>query len=152
MASGDDPVARPRTVSGLPRTRWPILAAARRPTSAGVGTMTTCMCLPRGRSQTLEDVGDLVLERLGLGAEDRLDVVADLDHAGGAERLEAAPVDLVLVGDLHPEPGNAGVDVDQVLPAPEGGDELLRLALGLALGRRRRRRRCRQHRARPAGP
>ena len=35
------------------RIRWPILAAASRPTSAGVSTMTTCMCLPPG---TLADV------------------------------------------------------------------------------------------------
>ena len=33
---------------------------------------------------------------------------------------------LLLVGDLHPQPGDAGVDVDQVVPAAEGGDQLLR--------------------------
>src|SRR6476469_8536464 len=140
MASGDDPVARPRTVSGRLRTRWPILAAASRPTSAGVDTMTTCMPLPGGRAwrTCLEDILDLALERFGLGAEDRLHVVADLDHAGGTERLETALVDLALVGDLHPEPGDAGVDVDQVLPATECGNELFRLGVGRGAGRQRR--------------
>ena len=87
------------------------------------------------RGGTGHGVRDLALQDLGLGAEDGLHVVADLDHAGGAERLQASLVDLVLVGDLHPQPGDARVDVDQVLPAPEGGDQ----PLGLGVGERSRR-------------
>ena len=75
-----------------------------------------------------QGVVDVGLQGVGLGAEDRLDVVADLDHAGGTERLQPGLVDLALVGDLHAQPGDAGVDVDQVLPATEGGDQLLGLA------------------------
>src|SRR6476659_8217624 len=156
MASGDDPVARPSTASGRSRTRWLILAAASLPTSAAVSTMTTCMVLlrsddraPRPETATagyggdrLQGVVDLVLECLGLCAEHGLHVVADLDHPGRAERLEAALVDLPLVGDLHAQSGDAGVDVDQVVAAAERRDELLRLAVPGDRGRRR----CCQHR------
>ena len=48
------------------------------------------------------------------------------------EGLQPRLVDLALVGDLHPQPGDAGVDVDQVLPAAERGDQLLGLAVGAA--------------------
>jgi len=48
--------------------------------------------------QSVLDVG---LQGVRLGAEDRLDVVAHLDHAGGTEGLQPSLVDLALVGDLH---------------------------------------------------
>ena len=47
-----------------------------------------------------------------------------------AQGLQPRLVDLAFVGDLHPEAGDAGVDVDQVLPATEGGDQLLGLGVG----------------------
>ena len=51
-----------------------------------------------------EFVQDLVLERLGLGAEHRLHAVADVRDSRGAERFEPGVVDLALVGDLHAQP------------------------------------------------
>ena len=52
--------------------------------------------------------------------------------------LSRGLVDLVLVGDLHPQPGDAGVDVDQVLPTAERGDQPLGLGGGRGAGRQRR--------------
>ena len=64
------------------------------------------------RLDLLQHVEDVVLQRLGLGTEHRLHAVADLDHPGRAERFEPGLVHLGLVGDVHPQPGDAGVDVD----------------------------------------
>src|SRR5215207_7573942 len=78
----------------------------------------------------LEDVDDVVFQRLGICAEDRLDTVADLDDTGGPETLQTRLIHLALVGDLHAQASDAGVDVDEVLPAAERRDDLLGLAVG----------------------
>ena len=41
----------------------------------------------QARRRLLEDLGDLVLQRLSIGAEDGLHAVADLDHTRGAKTL-----------------------------------------------------------------
>ncbi len=50
------------------------------------------------------------------------------------ETLQPRLIHLALVGDLHAQPGDAGVDVHQVLPAAERRDDLLGLAVGDAAG------------------
>src|SRR6185312_4411120 len=60
----------------------------------------------------LQDVLNLVLQRLGLSSEDRLDAVADLHDAGGAEASQPRLIHLRGVGDLHAQPGDARIDAD----------------------------------------
>ena len=45
-------------------------------------------------------------------------------------RLQTCLIHLALVGDLHAQAGDAGVDVHEVLPAAERRDDLLGLAVG----------------------
>src|SRR5882757_3102819 len=91
-------------------------------------------------SGRLEDLDDVVLQCIGIGAENRLDTIADLDDTRGTETLQTVLIHLALVGDLHAQARDAGVDVDEVLPAAERRDDLLGLGVGasrrgLRLGR-----------------
>ena len=72
--------------------------------SGGPGTDDEYVDVVRGTHvgcSLSEDVGDLILQRLGLGAEHGLDAVADLDDACGAKAFQPGLVDLVLVDDFH---------------------------------------------------
>src|SRR5262245_55576476 len=77
----------------------------------------------------LQDFVDVVLQCLGLRAEDRLHAVAHLDHTRGAETAQTGLIHLALVGDLHTQTGDAGVDVHEILAAAERRDDLLCLAV-----------------------
>ena len=79
---------------------------------------------------SLDGVLDLVLQGLGLRTEDRLHVGPDVDDAGGAQCLQTGAVHLAGVRDLHPQPRDAGVDVDQVLPTAKCGDQPFSGAIG----------------------
>ncbi len=84
-------------------------------------------CGPLGRGRSLRQGGpDLVLQPVRLGAEDGLDVVADLDHARCTQRPQRSGVHGSLVHHLDPQPGDAGIDGLEVVRAAEGGNEPVR--------------------------
>ena len=87
----------------------------------------------RGRTAArphLQDVDDVVLQGLGIRAEDRLDTVADLDDTRGPEAFQTSLIHLALIGDFHAQARDAGVDIHEVLPAAERRDDLLGLTVG----------------------
>src|ERR1700736_1487041 len=104
----------------------PMTASARaRPSPVEQPVMSQVDILP----SPLEDFDDVVLQRLGIGSENRLDAVADLDDTRGTETLQTVLIHLALVGDLHAQARDARVDIHEVLPAAERRDHLLSLAV-----------------------
>src|SRR3979409_962765 len=101
-------------------------SASARPSPVEQPVMSQVDMLP----SPLEAFDDVVLEWVGIGAENRRDAVADFDDTRGTETLQASLIHLALVGDLHAQARDARVDVDEVLPAAERRDHLIPPAAG----------------------
>jgi hypothetical protein len=77
---------------------------------------------------SLQEILDVARDHVRLGPDDDLDDVARSHHAVRSGRLEYGLVHQRRVGDLGPQPGDAGLDLDDVVAAAQAGDNALRLA------------------------
>ena len=77
----------------------------------------------------LEDVRDVVLQRLSLCSEDRLNTVADLDDTCRSETAQTGLIHFARVRDVHAQARDTSVDIHEVLSAAERRNELLGLTV-----------------------